>query len=514
MKKFAILAGLMALAVIIGVVGSTFRAGRAEARPTDVISFSPSVCAFLASDGDWDAPVPGAVDMDGDGDIGAPDNAMWVCNQLQSPPYPPGSGLTHQANLAALADALGGEVNDPDTYADLVDATAAQLGEDDGFGQTLWVVTFVTNDDNLALDADEGIWLSTVVAVPPPPPSSETQCVPAVVVGIVDEDCDDDGDADGVDNVADTIDDPDGVVVDLLLGDGADRGDAIVTATQAGIDVELDYTVVGLPDDMSLSATKTTLQEGAADADCDLGDFADAIAKAPITGLLAEVVDEDGTALTGIRVAWDSSDDDVLHFALVQEDDELTGADEVGDVVNFSTTISAISSGGTVATRNLGCGVDLGDVTVTAWVMGEINLDTEIDLTVVGAPASMTLAANPPSVACNGVNNSEVSATLLDSAGAPVVAGNSVRFEVVALGISDPIIADTDENGVAKSKITPLSGVTSGVTVLVSVVDDDSIEGNILVACTPGPGTIPGPVTPAVVPPVTPPRTGDGGYLP
>ena len=39
----------------------------------------------------------------------------------------------------------------------------------------------------------------------------------------------------------------------------------------------------------------------------------------------------------------------------------------------------------------------------------------------------------------------------------------------------------------AKSKITPLSGVTAGVTVLVSVVDDDSIEGNILVACTPGP---------------------------
>ncbi|MCJ7490923.1 MAG: hypothetical protein MUP15_01995, partial [Dehalococcoidia bacterium] len=95
-----------------------------------------------------------------------------------------------------------------------------------------------------------------------------------------------------------------------------------------------------------------------------------------------------------------------------------------------------------------------------------------------------------------------------------VVAGNSVRFEVVALGIAEPIIAKTDANGVAKSKITPLSGVTAGVTVLVSVVDDDSIEGNILVSCTPGSGTVPGPVTPAVVPPVTPPRTGDGGYLP
>jgi hypothetical protein len=123
----------------------------------------------------------------------------------------------------------------------------------------------------------------------------------------------------------------------------------------------------------------------------------------------------------------------------------------------------------------------------------------------------MTLAANPPSITCNGVNNAEVSATLLDSAGKPVVAGNSVRFEVVALGIATPIIAKTDANGVAKSKITPLSGVTAGVTVLVSVVDDDSIEGNVLVACQPAVPIVPPPVTPPVV---TPPLTGDAGLLP
>ncbi|MCJ7490927.1 MAG: hypothetical protein MUP15_02015, partial [Dehalococcoidia bacterium] len=92
-----------------------------------------------------------------------------------------------------------------------------------------------------------------------------------------------------------------------------------------------------------------------------------------------------------------------------------------------------------------------------------------------------------------------------------VVAGNSVRFEVVALGIAEPIIAKTDANGVAKSKITPLSGVTAGVTVLVMVVDDDTIEGNVLVACQPAVPIVPPPVTPPVV---TPPITGDGGYLP
>jgi len=485
MKKFTILAGLMTLALFIGVAGSTLRAGTAEARPTDVISFNRNVCMFLASTADWDAAVS-PVDRTGDGEIGAMDNAIWVCV-----PVLPGAGLTDPANLAALADALGGAVDDPDTYADMVDATAGQLGEDEDFGQELWVLTFVTNDENLHLDADEGVWSSSVV--------SQTDCPTAPIgLGPLDEDCDDDGDK------------GDGVVVNNLDGEGvADLGDAVVTATQSGIDVEMDYTVVGMPDDMSLTATKTTLQEGAEDSSCDLGAFTDSIGAAQVTGLLAEVVDEDGTALTGINVGWDSSDEDVLHFALVQADDELTPIhDEEGDEIDLTTSIL---SGGVVAAQQLGCGVDPGDVTVTAWIPGETNIDAEIDLTVVGAPASMTLAASPSPITCNGVNSSEVSATLLDSAGKPVVAGNSVRFEVVALGIAEPIIAKTDANGVAKSKITPLSGVTAGVTVLVSVVDDDSIEGNVLVACQPAAPIVPPPVTP---PAVTPPRTGDGGYLP
>jgi len=478
MKKFTILAGLMTLALFIGVAGTSLRADKAEARPTDVISFSPNVCISFGEAADWDAVIAPA-DQTGDGLIGALDNAIWACQEVGM-----GSGPWYPPNLAALADALGGDVDDPDTYKDLVDASAAQVGVWDYMGQWLWVLTFVTNDDPLHLDADEGIWDST--------DTSQTDCPWA------DEDCDDNGTK------------GDGVVVEALYSEGdADLGDAIVTATQSGIDVEMGYTVVGLPDDISIAATKTTLQEGAEDSACDLGDFTGSIANARVTGLLATVTDEDGTELTGINVDWDSSDEDVLHFALQQEDDEFTGVGE-GEEIDLTTSIS---SGGDVAAQQLGCGVDPGDVTVTAAVLdGQVTVaDDEIDLTVVGAPASMTLAANPPSVACNGVNSSEVSATLLDSAGKPVVAGNSVRFEVVALGIAEPIIAKTDANGVAKSKITPLSGVTAGVTVLVSVVDDDSIEGNVLVACQPAAPIVPPPVTP---PAVTPPRTGDGGYLP
>jgi len=491
MKKFTILAGLMTLALFIGVAGSTFRTDKAEARPTDVISFNPDICAAtviadLIANGTATVTVAAATA-----------EASDLC-------YLGAGGLTNPVHLNRLADILDGAglqdltpvaaadpvgaVDDPDTYAVLVDRSAAQLGSEGTTapgGQQMWVLTMVTNTDaDFALDADEGNWLSSG--------SSQATC------SFGDLDCGG-GPVKG-----------DGVVVNFLEGAGvADLGDAVITATQSGIDVEMDYTVVGPPDDVALTATKDTIQEGAADADCALGSFTTAIAKPQITGLLAAVTDEDGTALTGIQVSWDSSDGDVVHFALVQN-----GADEGDESLQTVT----LSSGGQVSAPNLGCAGDAGTSTINAdvlvWDVDEFvatTIDDETDITVVGAPASMTLAANPPSIACNGVNSSEVSATLLDSAGKPVVAGNSVRFEVVALGIAEPIIAKTDANGVAKSKITPLSGVTAGVTVLVMVVDDDTIEGNVLVACQPAVPIVPPPVTPPVV---TPPITGDGGYLP
>ena len=496
MKKFTILAGLMTLALFIGVAGNSLRAGTAEARPTDVISFNPDICvatviADLIANGTATVTVAAATA-----------EASDLC-------YLGAGGLTNPVHLNRLADILDGAglqdltpvaaadpvgaVDDPDTYAVLVDRSAAQLGHDGTVlpgQQQMWVLTMVTNTDaDFKLDADEGNWLSSG--------SSQATCA------FGDLDCGG-GPVKG-----------DGVVVNFLEGAGvADLGPAVITATQSGIDVEMDYEVVGPPDDVTLTATKATIQEGAADADCDIGAFTTAIGKPQITGLLAAVVDEDGTAITGIQVGWDSSDGDVVHFSLVQN-----GADEGKELLQSVT----LSSSGQISAPNLGCAGDAGTSTINAtvlkWDPVEVpaakfvptTMDDETDITVVGAPASMTLAANPPSITCNGVNSSEVSATLLDSAGKPVVAGNSVRFEVVALGIATPIIAKTDANGVAKSTITPLSGVTAGVTVLVMVVDDDTIEGNILVACQPAVPIVPPPVTPPVV---TPPITGDGGYLP
>jgi len=460
MKRLAILTGLTVLALLIGVTGTTLRPDKAEARPTDVISFNQDVCAAVVVADLLDA---------GEGVADSSAEAADLC-------YLGAAGLLVPAHLNALAEILDGAdiaeaedatlegaVDNPDTYSVLVDYSAAQLGADGSpvpGGQGMWVLTTVTNDDPVHLDADEGVWLSTGFT------SSQTDCEPSVAVGIEDEDCDNDG-AWG-----------DGVVVEMLIGNGvADLGDAIITATQSGIDVEMDYTVVGPPDYLTLSATKGTIQEGAADEDCALVDFTSAIAKPQISGLMAEVVDEDGTALTGIQVAWGSSDNHNVHFALVQN-----GPDQGEQTVN---TIS-LSSGGVVAAPNLGCGGDTGMATATAavleWDGGGLvptNIDDETDVTVIGVPASMTLNATPPAMVCDGINSSVVTATLRDSLGNLVADGTPVHFSVQGPAVVNPIWASTID-GVASTTVTGLSGIV--VMLPVSVTSGD-LEASIGVAC-------------------------------
>ena len=167
--------------------------------PTAILSINPNICTSLTG-ATWNH------DSNKDTVINTAD-ASYACNRLNDP-----------AMLADLASALGGDVDDPAIYADLSDAGHDQLNENTG---KLWVLVFVSNDEGVTLEADEGVWLSSG--------NSNTNCV-----AIADEDCD----GDGVRG--------DGVIVDLLLGNGvADLGPAEVLATQSGVDVILDYTVVG-----------------------------------------------------------------------------------------------------------------------------------------------------------------------------------------------------------------------------------------------------------------------------
>ena len=440
MKKFAILVGLMALALVIGVTGTSFRPDKASAKPTDVISFNPDVCAAFTHSG------------------------TAFCYSLNN-----------SAALAELADVLDGAVGDPDTYADLVDASAAQLGDDSQLGvpngQSMWVLAFVTNDDLVTFTADEGVWRSTGS----PAMSTTTVCPTDPDIAALDADCDATAATEGDGVVVDQL--YSGVAADADSSDYLDRGDATLTATQSGIDVDMDYTVVGYADDMTLKSLKTTIQEDSG-APCVIGgystdEFTQENALADVSGLVASVVDEDGTELTGIWVAWESSDESDI--TLSKDARSLSEAAPLSITLFKSKQASA---------PNLACGGDPEtDVTITAAVDDDSSpadgliegekgqLDDEVSLDVVPAPASLTLAADPATIMCDGTTSSVVSATVLGTDGKPVVSGNPVRFDVVALGTANPIIAQTDDKGVASSKITPLSGPLAGVTVL-STVDE------------------------------------------
>jgi hypothetical protein len=153
----------------------------------------------------------------------------------------------------------------------------------------------------------------------------------------------------------------------------------------------------------------------------------------------------------------------------------------------------------------------------------------------------MVLSVSPSSLVCDGTASSTVSATLTDAEGNPALDGNTVRFDVKALGIASPIEAKSAA-GAATTKVTPLSDIARGVTVKATLlliegeeqeVDEPEpgptptptieevlvpdIEKSILVECASAPGApgVPAPGAPAAggAPAISPPATGDGGYL-
>jgi len=473
MKKFVVLAGLFAVALLLGMAGTAIRTDTAQALPTGVITFSPNVCIALTTSvlqGDWD----------NDGNYDAADAAAGQAACA--------AGLSTVGSLNALARVLGADVspaagapelwnqcgngvdddvdtivddgcatdiNDPALFQDLADLSGAQLGENSVPNPAvtagkLWVLAFVSNDGNVAFETDEGVFLSSF--------TSTVMCT-------AEEDCDDDG-VKG-----------DGVIVDLLLGNGvADLGDAELVATQSGVDVIYDYVVVGEPQGIALALVPDgTVQEGVTKSQCaddphltplDSSVFRDGVDEPEKNGLTATVTDDDGTALAGIYVDWSSDDSDVASL-------------------NLPKTVTWALDSGTLA-LNLFCGDEIGTATITADI-GVKN--AAVNVSVIGAPDAMTLTASPAAMVCDGVNSSTVAAYLVDSMGNPVVDGTPVRFNVTCLGVSDPITARTTD-GTATSHITPLSGVSAGVVVLVSVRDADGnvlLEGNIRIDCVVAP---------------------------
>ena len=486
MKKFAILAGLVAVALVLGMAGTAVRSNDAQAKPTDVITFSPNVCVSLTKvlEADWDndggfdaadVTLGGTICAGAIGTVGGLNALARVLDAPVIAGSPVEAWTTCGNGIidapATVADAGCADpdgVNDPTLYQDLNDLSGAQLGdysvanpaETDG---KLWVLTFVSNDGTVTFEADEGVWLDSLT-------SAATCTGPSPGD---DEDCDGDGTK------------GDKVVVEQLLGnDVADLGDSELVATQGGVDVIYDYMVVGEPEDITLALVPDgNVQEGMSQADCeddptlttdndwhltplDSSVFRDGVDEPEKNGLTATVTDDDGTALAGIYVDWSSDDSDVASL-------------------NLPKTVTWALDSGTLA-LNLFCGDEIGTATITADI-GVKN--AAVNVSVIGAPDAMTLTASPAAMVCDGVNSSTVAAYLVDSMGNPVVDGTPVRFNVTCLGVSDPITARTTD-GTATSHITPLSGVSAGVVVLVSVRDADGnvlLEGNIRIDCVVAP---------------------------
>ena len=508
MKKFVVLAALVAMALVLGMAGTAIHTDKAQAKPEDVLTFSPNVCVslmkVLEADCNGDdtytanecvpACIAGLATAQGLNDLarGLGADVSAAVGPAETVGGKCGNGVDDDGDLT-IDDGCAVGYNDPALFQDLADLSGAQLGDysvasalkTDG---KLWVLAFVSNDGNVTFEADEGIFLGD---------GSNVTC--SLLAD--DQDCD----GGGVKG--------DKIVAKLLLGnDVADLGDAQLVVTQAGVDVISDYVVVGPAEDIALALVPDgNVQEGVTKSQCDddphltpldSSVFTDGVAEPEKNGLTATVTDDDGTELAGICVEYSSDDEDVANL-------------------NLARSVTWALDAGTLA-ANLFCGDEVGTATITGTALSVVDLtiasfaeveDAEVDVTVIGAPDAMTLTASPATITCDGVNSSTVSATLVDSKGNKVVDGTDVRFEVVALGISDPITATTaGATGAAESKVTPLSGVSAGVVVLVSVESAD-LEGSIRIDCTLPVAPPPPPVSPTG-PTVVPPGTGDGGYLP
>ncbi len=277
----------------------------------------------------------------------------------------------------------------------------------------------------------------------------------------------------------------DGVVVARLRAhwgtETADRGPGTVTVNQGPSDVgTIAFRVVGEARTLSFTTLEDTIQDGAGgEGDCplavDAAGFLGANGTAERSIVLAIASDIDGNAVTGVVINWETDDEDVGKMAA-----PLTPTLDLG-AFGFGAP-------------NIICGtMNPGTVTVTATISTDLfGIPVDVNaspaskstsFTVVGAPAAMTLTADPATIPCDGGTTSTVSAAVVDADGTPAVAGTDVYFDVVILGTANPIHATTNADGVATSVISPL-GADQGVTVTVSAGD---LVQQILVACSAAP---------------------------
>ena len=531
--KLALVLAVPMLAVLF--VGQNVRPPKAEARPTELLVINWTMCLTLNSELDWDGDGnPGTTsdkqvalfqcqnDLDNEQVL---DNAVGAIRglpqleryPLEDPPTPEDFTTVHESPVGNPLTAMDSDLN--------------QIHQVDGVS---WVIAFVSNDDPVAFYADRGRFQN---------PTNQALLDSSIACGpVVGPDYDfTEADCDG-DNA--TI--GDGVVVVGLAANGAARGDAVVRVRQGGLEMEDDYTVVGEPYRLEVTASKTAIQTG--DMPCELfkntSMYLDTLASPQKSPINAKVTDSDGLVITGALVKWEIDSGDV-------EDVAMSGHDFLGDHIFATPTVSSALG---VNAPNVICGDENpGDITIKASITkllkiipGPVEGDSaarersvEVEMKVQGPPTEMVLSASPSGLVCDGTATSAVSATLKDAEGNLAVNGNTVSFSVRALGTVSPIEA-ASADGVATTTVTPLTDVARGVTVNATLLvakldegdddipsqfdeddveilvptDDENLQKAFLVECTGGAPQAPGQAPVGTSgPSISPPATGDGGYL-
>jgi hypothetical protein len=495
----AVVAAVAALVLGVSVVGNTPSAS-ADATAVRTVS-----CPLLA----------GAIDGDTTNASGGVADLLAACGYIApGDPTIPGPAL-QPGTVVGLARTLGDKdsILEPSDLDSIDPLDGNQMREDCNstapffpFCITL-VFTFVNDERPVTIDNPSG--LVTLQS----PATTDFTCSTDGATLVDDNDCSDVVPANG-----------DGVVIfhnfNAAQPAGADRSNTPITTFVRQEDVEQSFNtnVTGAPNNVVLTLVETTIGtsgNASNQSACQTGvDVTDAISPENATLAYAQVFDQDDRPLTMVSVALSidpaSGVDTIAALGTGNPVLAITGS--TGASVDPST------EGAPIAFYRVICGGrGTGVVDIVA------NIDTDFDqafdddtsrqtLTVVGAPASVTLTAAPAEIACDGVSTSTVTAVIADSAGNPVADGTAVNFSVVALGTANPINTVTT-GGQATSVITPLSNASAGVTVIVTAGDSavtTVVQASTRVDCALPIETAPSPTVPSGT--VTPPDTGTGGY--
>jgi hypothetical protein len=437
-------------------------------------------------------------------------------------------GLQSQGNLDAVAGALAGLTGpktrpQPEDFAG-IDLDGNQVHQQDGFVQSsttgspgnLFIIAFVPNAAPVHFHTNSGVFMQFSGG---DPTGQDWTCDTAAE----DPDCVS-GNTGG-----------DGVVVARLRANNAiangstgaittpatiiaPTGVGTVTLDQGSTDfATIKFKVVGEPRTLSFITLETKLQDGITDpaTQCplptDANGFLGGNSLPTKSIVLAVASDIDGTPITGAIVNWSTSDKNIGVMAA-----PLTPTLDLGSFgFGAPNMLCGTTNPGTVSvTAKVSRDVNLGTTFVGAVDPGAQLANLSKDFTVVGAPASVTLAADPATIACDGTATSKVTATVMDAAGNPSAAGQEVHFDVQTLGTSNPVVGKTDDKGVVTSDITPLSSLGNGVPVVVTA---GNAANSVLINCSAGGAATPTPPTgttggaggPSGVP-ITGPNTGTG----